>query len=298
MAASSLEAGALFYCKVCCHTYLVNCLNGLKETYTQHKATTHSICMKCTRSFTSNRQEEHNNSYREYYNRRFTHLKNLKRHKTDYHGSNVHCILCGLNDEFEPIRLFSSKNELISHVREEHPDRQIYCCPNRTFKDSFKSNSELEKHILLHHKFHCVYCPATRKDTVTGRGIEFPSHRSLNRLRQHIAVQHNDNPYFYCGQLFRNQDELYLHQKYHCLTTYTCSACNKKFANITALNCHLAEHVSALGACSTSSHTWHAMKHKYKPWNRDAEKMVDSGFLQNKIEKEHQKRERRKDNFG
>ena len=35
---------------------------------------------------------------------------------------------------------------------------------------------------------------------------------------------------------------------------------------------------------------WHAMKHKYKPWNRDVEKMVGAGLLQNKIEKEYHKR--------
>ena len=298
-----------FYCNVCRHTYLVECLNGGRETFVQHKAFTHLSCMKCCRQFTSNREEEHNNSYHphvcQYCNRRFTAVNQLKSHISSSHGLSIPCILCGLNDEFEPIRVFSCKNELNIHTRLEHPGEQPYICPQtRVCKEVFKHESELERHILMHHKYQCIYCPATI--IKGGSGLDrdtrqYPAHRSLNQLRQHIAVSHNDNRCFYCGQLFKNKDELYIHQKDRCMTTYTCSACNKRFANVTSLNSHSAEHVSALGACSTSSypshtqtsHTWHALKHKYKPWDRDVQKLFGTGLLQNKIEKEYKARRQR-----
>ena len=37
---------------------------------------------------------------------------------------------------------------------------------------------------------------------------------------------------------------------------------------------------------------WHEMEHRLKPWNRDTEKIVGMGALQNKLNEEYRRRKR------
>ena len=280
--------GSQYYCDKCKQTFSENLENGEKETYYQHRVSTHLSCT-CRRKYTAKRKNEHQETFHPYVcnicpNTRFTLRTNLQRHITAMHSMQLKCILCGVDDNFRPRIWFNSKQTLRDHVAQHHPGERVFCCTKPACSEVLKTHQDLMDHILLQHDNRCIYC-----EPVSSEG--YPQFRSLNRLRQHIAVSHSQNPCFFCGKLFGNTESLYEHQKEHCPTTYKCGVCDTQFATMSARNNHQAQHISALGTCSTSSHpsqvqhnhTWHELNYRLRPWDRDAEKLVGMGMLQNKI---------------
>ena len=287
-ASSPVDGGNQYYCEKCKQTFSEILDNGEKETYAQHRASTHLSCT-CRRKYTTKRRTEHLDTFHPYVcnvcpTARFTLRSHLQRHVTAMHAMCVKCILCGLDDDCRPRTVCTSKQTLRDHVAQHHPGERVFICTKPVCSEVVKSHQDLMDHILLQHDNRCIYC-----EPVGSRG--YPQFRSLTRLRQHIAVSHSQNPCFFCGKLFPTIESLYEHQKEHCPTTYKCGVCDTQFATMSARNNHQAQHISALGTCSTSSHpsqvqhnhTWHELNYRLRPWDRDAEKLVGMGMLQNKI---------------
>ena len=161
----------------------------------------------------------------------------------------------------------------------------------------FTTVEELMKHHRTVHKKECIKCPPSSYDML-GTPFTYPSFSNLSRLREHIATNHSQIPCFYCGEVFHSKDELYIHQKKHCPTTYQCSSCDKKFDSVTDCNAHEAEHVAHFGGCSTSrypsqrqhTNTWLDMEHRTKPWKKDVDTLVGMGMLQNRLNDAYNRR--------
>ena len=282
-----------FYCDKCKQTFNEEMENGERETFAQHRSSNHFSC-KCKNKtkYTLKRKNEHLDKFHPFVcyicpNSRFTECPNLQRHVKAMHSMQLKCILCGVDENHRPIACFNSKHVLLEHVKNRHPNERVFCCPNPLCSEVCATHDELMKHCLLQHEHRCIHC----KLSSGGPNAQYPKFKSINKLRQHISVHHSENPCFFCGRLFMTTQELYTHQKEHCPTTYKCGVCDTQFATMSAKNNHQAQHISALGTCSTSSHpsqvqhnhTWHELNYRLRPWDRDARKLVGMGVLQTKI---------------
>ena len=124
--------GSQYYCDKCKQTFSENLDNGEKETYAQHRASTHLSCT-CRRKYTAMRRNEHQDTFHPYVcnicpNARFTLRTNLQRHTTAMHSMQVKCILCGIDDNCRPRMWCTSKQTLRDHVAQHHPgdDMMLY----------------------------------------------------------------------------------------------------------------------------------------------------------------------------
>ena len=291
----------VFYCQKCDLTYKTSCDDSLVpygyEGYAQHRATTHILCKKCGRHYIPARLKDHEDKFHPHECtlcfKRFCTRHSLYRHKKSVHNA-FPCILCNNIDTstHEYDHYFDTKKDLLKHVSETHPDQRLYVCDYKWLgcPSTFTTSDELLKHKRTVHRKECITCPPSSYD-LFGEPSSYPSFSTLSRLREHIATNHSDISCFYCGEIYKSKDELYIHQKKHCPTTYQCSSCDRHFDSVADCNAHEAEHVAHFGGCSTSRYpsqrqhtsTWLDMEHRTKPWQRDCTTLMGMGMLQHRL---------------
>eukprot|EP00112_Aurelia_sp_Birch-Aquarium-sp1_P016003 Seg3589.8 transcript_id=Seg3589.8/GoldUCD/mRNA.D3Y31 product="Zinc finger protein 423" protein_id=Seg3589.8/GoldUCD/D3Y31 len=204
---------------------------------------------------------------------KFKYRGQLKKHLAQVHriGSeevlmNNKCTLC--NYVF-PAR---GKRYVRDHLRDAHPNEAFVC--NACDMDGipnvfFDSAANLARHTFAYHKPEntCNICNNT--------------YRSRQRLHHHIIEKHMVHACFFCGNGFRNDTDLYLHQTQHCLKSFKCRYCDSSFNDLRSCQRHELQSHGHFGISTEAVPTLRAqhkfvnyMKYDARPWISDVDEVV------------------------
>lgn len=138
-------------------------------------------------------------------------------------------------DRCLPVRRFQNYRDFCDHDKKRHEEtnKYVYDCPKPSCSEAFRTQKQLDSHVVLHHpttKFPCTVCG---KSYATKYLLKDHNCSGEEEPRAVYVCQHCTKE-FYTRTNF-NRHRLYVHEK---KTSFTCVCCGKSFSSPQARSFH------------------------------------------------------------